>query len=162
MHKLRAEELCRQFGTKALLPTAIVRLFSVYGVGARKQLLWDACGKFMQGSGIFDGEGDETRDWLHVEDAAELLSAALDRAAVDAPIVNGGSGVARTNRDVLRLLSGSFPDMREIRFTGRRRPGDPAHFHADISLTLAWGWRPQRSFEVELAAYARWFQAGAP
>jgi len=55
-----------------------VRLFSIYGVGLRKQLLWDGCRKLMAADLVFSGTGHETRDWLHVEDAATLLIRSRD------------------------------------------------------------------------------------
>ncbi|MEO6830061.1 MAG: NAD-dependent epimerase/dehydratase family protein, partial [Acidobacteriaceae bacterium] len=97
-HKLMAEQMVtsysRQFGTSA----AIVRLFSVYGCGLRKQLLWDACCKFADNDSTFMGTGDEVRDWLHVEDAAALLLAAAEHASPQCPTVNGGSGQGVTVR----------------------------------------------------------------
>ena len=107
-HKLMAEQMvtsyCRQFGTSA----AIVRLFSVYGCGLRKQLLWDACRKFANNDSTFMGTGDEVRDWLHVEDAATLLMAAAEHASPECPTVNGGSGQGVTVRDVLVRLGSSL------------------------------------------------------
>src|SRR4051812_38158698 len=72
-HKKMAEELCQSYARNFDVRCAIVRLFSVYGVGLRKQLLWDACQKISGNELEFFGTGKETRDWIHVDDAAALL-----------------------------------------------------------------------------------------
>ncbi|WP_433984563.1 SDR family oxidoreductase [Tunturiibacter empetritectus] len=126
VHKLMAElfiaSYARQFGTS----TAIVRLFSIYGCGLQKQLLWDACRKFAAGDSIFTGTGDEVRDWLHVEDAAELLLAATENASVECPTVNGGSGEGITVREVLTHLKSSFPQRdSKLTFSGLKEQEIP-------------------------------------
>ena len=42
-HKLMSEILCRNYAQQFNLKVIIPRIFSVYGVGLRKQLLWDFC-----------------------------------------------------------------------------------------------------------------------
>lgn len=73
LHKQMAESLCQLYSLQFGVLSAVVRLFSIYGNGLHKQLLWDACQKFSSGKNIFFGTGKEVRDWLHVEDAARLL-----------------------------------------------------------------------------------------
>ncbi|MFO1183207.1 MAG: SDR family oxidoreductase [Bauldia sp.] len=162
VHKRMAEELCASYGRHFGLPCAAVRLFSVYGVGARKQLLWDACTKLARGDCQFAGSGAETRDWIHVDDVVELLAVAAEKAAPHCPIVNGGSGVSRSNRQVLFEVAGLIDPQIEPRFDGVTRPGDPADYRADISTTLTWRWAPRRQWQDELAAYVDWFRRGAP
>jgi UDP-glucose 4-epimerase len=158
VHKLMAEQLvasyARLFGASAL----IVRLFSLYGPGLRKQLLWDACGKFAAGNNVFMGTGDEVRDWLHVEDAAELLLAAVDHASSDCPTVNGGSGAGVTVRDLLQHLGSSLLKTTIIpSFSGAQRVGDPSRYIADLEGTKSWDWRPRRLWRDGVAEYAVWW-----
>ena len=161
MHKKIAEDLClsyaRQFGTQL----AIVRLFSVYGIGLRKQLLWDACAKITQGAPSFSGTGRETRDWIHVDDACELLQVASGHASAACPIVNGGSGQAVQIRTVVERLATILGNSTEVQFSQRSRPGDPTHYCADISTALDWGWRPRKPWGEGVQAYAEWFAKGA-
>ena len=44
-HKKETENLCLSYSNMFGLNISIVRLYSVYGNGLRKQLLWDACNK---------------------------------------------------------------------------------------------------------------------
>jgi len=161
-HKLIAEQLVEEYGRLFAVPAAVVRLFSVYGPGLRKQLLWDACGRLGGGEAAFGGTGREIRDWLAVEDAAELLVAAADRADRQVPVVNGGTGVGVPVAEVLQELVGALGSRGRPTFSGAARPGDPVGFVADISRARAWGWEPRVSWREGVAAYARWFAQGAP
>src|SRR5690349_14934637 len=138
VHKHFAEELCRYYAALYALRTAIVRFFSVYGVGLRKQLLWDACRKLSQNDTTFAGTGEERRDWLHVDDAVNLLYTATDHTAVECPIVNGGSGASASVAEVLSMLKNGFPAAGAIRFSGAQRKGDPVYFQADIARARSW------------------------
>lgn len=157
VHKTIAEDLCRSYARTFGVRTAIVRLFSVYGAGLRKQLLWDSCTKLTHGEGRFAGTGDELRDWLDVLDAAALLLAAADRAGAECPIVNGGTGKAASVRTIVEALGRKLGAATQPVFSGERRGGDPMGYEADIGEALAWGWRPERSLDEGLTAYVAWF-----
>ena len=161
VHKKMAEDLCRSYARHFGVRAALVRLFSVYGVGIRKQLMWDACTKLSQGSATFAGTGLETRDWLHVEDAARLLLVAAEHASTDCPVVNGGVGEAVPISQVVDLIAACLEIEAVPAFSRAVRAGDPTHYQADVSGAHAWGWKPQRDREREMRAYVEWFQKGA-
>jgi UDP-glucose 4-epimerase len=151
VHKRICEELCASWGPSY----AVVRLFSVYGPGMKKQLLWDACGKALRGDRRFMGTGDESRDWLHIDDAVALILAAA--RARETLIVNGGSGVGTSVRDVVTavfsLLKAGAPE-----FCGGGRPGDPARYLADIGRARSLGWQPRIAVADGIAQYVQWFR----
>jgi UDP-glucose 4-epimerase len=162
LHKQMAEELGLSYSRHFGVSVAIVRLFSVYGVGLRKQLLWDACSKLARGPAVFGGTGHEMRDWLHVDDAARLLLAVGQSAPSSRLIINGATGVGVPTSQVVDAVAGAFGGSATVRFSGVSRPGDPEHLIADISDALELDWRPERVMEAELARYVEWFKAGAP
>ena len=157
LHKLLSEELCQSYARQYGLKVAIVRLFSVYGPGLRKQLLWDACEKLSRGDSTFSGTGQELRDWLHVDDAVSLLAAAGEHASPCCPIVNGGSGQASTVAQVLQSLAEMFPKAAPLHFTGIARKGDPIGYEADTSRACAWNWRARVELPRGIAEYAAWY-----
>ena len=161
VHKKVVEDLCRSYAEHFGVRSALVRLFSVYGIGIRKQLLWDACSKLVAGNTRFAGTGLETRDWLHVEDAAQLMLTAAHHASTACPVVNGGEGRAVSIREVIELIAARLGNSLAPEFSGEARAGDPTHYQADVSSSLAWGWVQQHNRVREMNAYVDWYVAGA-
>jgi UDP-glucose 4-epimerase len=161
LHKMIGESLCRMYGVQYGLSTAVVRFFSVYGCGLRKQLLWDACVKASRGDTEFAGTGEETRDWLHVTDAAELVFRTVEHASPHRPVANGGTGESVPIQAVLDELFQSLGIQSKPTFTGVVRVGDPEHYRADISAAQQFGWLPKVGWREGMRAYAEWFQSNA-
>jgi UDP-glucose 4-epimerase len=160
-HKRIGEELCRLYGAQFGVRAVVLRFFSVYGAGMRKQLLWDASNRLRAGEAAFAGSGMEARDWLHVEDAVELIVRAQALAAADCPVLNGGTGIGVPVGEILRALAAGLGRRESPRFTGERRKGDPAALVADISRALATGWRPRIGWQEGVREYAAWHLANA-
>jgi UDP-glucose 4-epimerase len=158
-NKKMAEDLCLAYSRHFGISVVIVRLFSVYGIGLRKQLLWDACTKLSLGPWTFGGTGDETRDWLHVEDAARLLLSAGVSNISRELIVNGGTGVGITTRKIVETLAKAFNGVECVRFTGKARPGDPLHLVSDMECLSSLSCQATKSLEAELDLYAAWFKS---
>ncbi|MGE4239661.1 NAD-dependent epimerase/dehydratase family protein [Ramlibacter sp.] len=158
-HKKITEELigsyARHFGTRA----AIIRYFSIYGPGLAKQLLWDAAGKLSSSARevTFWGTGEETRDWIHVDDATALMVKLAEGDAAFT-VVNGGAGQRITASTVLHKLRDALGADVDIRFNGNVRPGDPRFYLADTSKLRQIGFEPAISLDEGLAEYARWFR----
>jgi UDP-glucose 4-epimerase len=158
VHKKIVEDLSASYGRNFGVPSICLRLFSVYGEGLRKQLLWDACQKAHKGNFCFSGSGEEKRDWLHVSDAASLMCQAMKHASPLSPILNGGTGKGTTTADILDLLGAQWePSLRPV-FDGKARSGDPVHLVADISVMESWDMKPQMSLSDGVQAYVSWFK----
>ncbi len=155
-HKLLAEQLCLEYGRFYGVASAVVRLFSVYGPGLRKQLLWDACGKLSRGETRFSGTGAEARDWVHVEDAAALLVQAAEHATPARPLLNGGSGVAVTVGEIVGEVAKALGAPAPV-FSGASRPGDPERLISDASAAAGIGWRPRIDWRAGVREYCAWF-----
>jgi len=161
VHKRLAEELCASYAQHFGIAVAVVRLFSVYGAGLRKQLLWDASQKIAAGENRFFGTGAEIRDWLHVEDAASLLIAAAAHASQACPVVNGGAGAGVTVIEILAELFAGFGRADAPAFSGEARSGDPLGYVADIARARQWGWQPLVDWKQGVREYVDWFKGGA-
>jgi UDP-glucose 4-epimerase len=92
IHKSIVENLCYDYSNLYGISISVVRFFSLYGPCLRKQLLWDACEKIYRADQAvtFFGTGNETRDWLHVGDAAALLYCLFESKS-SFEIYNGGA-----------------------------------------------------------------------
>ncbi|MEO8299135.1 MAG: SDR family oxidoreductase [Burkholderiales bacterium] len=157
VHKLAAEGLGRSYSRFFDVPVSVVRLFSVYGEGLRKQLLWDAAHKFRRGDPRFFGTGSEVRDWIHVEDAADLLCAAALGDQEPFEVYNGGHAAAST-RNVLTTLATHFPGQPQPVFTGETHTGNPRRLTGDSGHARRnLGWTPRIQLGDGLQRYHAWF-----
>jgi len=157
VHKVISEQICKSFAHYFGIHVAIVRLFSVYGRGLRKQLLWDACNKISKGDMNFFGTGNEVRDWLHIDDVATLLLCAGAHASPTCPTVNGATGYGTPVRDILCETLKLFRTPIEPQFSDLPRPGDPAGYIGDISLAIQWGWKPTINWKDGVRDYIQWY-----
>ena len=158
VNKVMAEELCHSYARHFGVAVAIVRFFSIYGQGLRKQLLWDACRKMSSGEMTFFGTGQEVRDWLHVDDASSLLIFAAAVASPQCPVVNGGSGAEVANSMLLEKLRRAVGASGPVVFSGAGRGGDPSRYVADTKQALALGWSPRVALDDGIQGYVDWFK----
>ena len=161
-HKAMMETLCqlhsRSFGGRSV----IVRLFSVYGAGIRKQLLWDLCVK-LRASGklrkvILGGTGDEIRDWIHIDDVTRLLVRASMRAPEGESVFNGGTGVGMAVREIANMVVTAWGGGVDVEFSGQKRPGDPDYLVADVQHCETLGYKSSVSVREALTDYVEWFR----
>lgn len=159
-HKNIAEILCQSYSSQFGIAFSIIRFFSLYGSGLKKQLLWDLCCKSETSKGEIPlyGTGEEVRDWLHVDDAVELLWLASENTSTDAYPVNGGTGIGTTVREIAEEIGKCFGTDRNIVFNNIIREGDPRFYLADISRAKSWGWGPRRELRDGIREYVRWFR----
>ena len=157
LHKQAAENLCSEYSNYFAINCSVVRLFSIYGVGLQKQLLWDAASKFRQGKNEFFGTGEEMRDWLSVMDAALLLVYAALKTQSVFEIYNGGNHHASIS-DVLNCLAMGLGATQSPQFTGQTHLGNPRWLLADSSKAAQMlGWQATTPFATGIQAYAEWF-----
>jgi len=156
-YRQMTEHLLASYARCHGIRVAAVRFFSIYGPGLHKQLLWDAAQKLLAGQpeAAFWGTGEETRDWIHVDDAASLLFH-LSTSAAPCLVVNGASGERVTVANVLGRLRGALGVDVALAFNGAVKPGDPRFYHADVSRLRALGWQPSIPLDRGLADYAQW------
>jgi dTDP-glucose 4,6-dehydratase len=110
------------------------------------------------------GDGQNERDWIHVEDHARGLVAVLEGGRVGETYLLGGRAV-RSNLEVVRTLCAIFDRLRPeagpheqlIRFV-TDRPGHDRRYAIDPGKAeRELGWRPTRSFEQALEDTVRWY-----
>lgn len=159
-HKLTAEILCESYSRFFDIPVSIVRLFSVYGEGLRKQLLWDALSKFQSDNFQFFGTGNELRDWIHIDDAAALLVRAGLTEQSTFEIYNGGFEHA-TTRNVLSRLSVASGYDKTVLFNGETHKGNPHRLTSCSQNTMRLlKWSPSIRLEEGLSRYVKWVAKG--
>jgi UDP-glucose 4-epimerase len=161
VHKKITEILCSSYAEHFNINVALVRFFSLYGKGLRKQLLWDLCTKLEKDQGplVLHGTGEEIRDWLHVEDAVRLMVLAMENASPNGLPVNGGTGQGMTVKEITCQVHDIFGKKCRIDFNGVVREGDPRFYQAAIERAGSWGWSASRDWKEGIEEYVRWFKA---
>jgi nucleoside-diphosphate-sugar epimerase len=158
-HKLMAEHICREYFELYNIPVAIVRPFSVYGNGLRKQLLWDVCSKLQQQNQIsLFGTGNESRDFIHVEDLCALIQCVVKDGQFNATTYNAAIGEQVLISTIAGLLQTYFDKNKIILFGGEQRKGDPLNWQADMSLATQLGFVPRITLEEGVQRYVRYYK----
>lgn len=102
-------------------------------------------------------DGLESRDFVHVDDATDALLRSLILERSPNTVVNVGSGVATTVRDVAKELALAFGARPNLTVTGQFRLGDIRHNYADITrLRDVLGIVPKIDLRSGLARFAHW------
>jgi UDP-glucose 4-epimerase len=162
LHKRLAEDLAFGWASQFGLDVAVVRLFSVYGPGIRKQLLWDIAQRLCVQPRAIElfGAGDELRDFLYIDDAVRLIGRLAGMERADQPLLlNGGSGEPSSVSAVAQHLCNALGVDTRVSFNGAVRAGDPRSLVADTTTAQALGFVPQVGLAEGLARFAAWTRA---
>ncbi|MGX5219800.1 NAD-dependent epimerase/dehydratase family protein [Pseudomonas segetis] len=102
-------------------------------------------------------DGNESRDFVHVDDVTEALLQGLVHKQAPNTVMNVGSGVATSVKTVAEELSRAFGVSPNLEITGQFRVGDIRHNYADISrLKSILGVVPKVSLGDGLKQFADW------
>lgn len=143
------------------LPICVARLAVVYGpeqVGAMFiPSLAEACATHRP----FEmTSGEQTRDFLYVDDAVRALLALAETEGAMGQVVNVGTGVECTVRHVAQeaaRLCGEGADLRIGAIASR--PGEASHYVCSIDkITALTAWRPQVGLDEGLARTLEWWR----
>ena len=164
VHKALAEELLRYYVTLFPIRASILRIFSAYGEGLKKQLFWDVTQKYRQalfeGGSTFPmwGTGAESRDFIHGLDVAHAALAVAEHSRETFQVVNVARGEECTVADAVKsLLSQVSPVITPV-FGGEERAGDPLNWRADVTVLKSMGWEPSVNLEDGMKRYFAWSQ----
>ena len=157
LHKRMGEELCEYYNRIYDYKIRTIRIFSAYGNGLRKQLLWDIFQKY-QNTGRIElfGTGNETRDFIHVSDIMKAMELILDYEG-DEQIFNVANGEEVSIRKLAEIYAECLGVSKNIvSFNGKTKEGDPKNWRADISLLKKLGYEKSMELEKGIAAYVKW------
>jgi len=102
-------------------------------------------------------DGEESRDFVHVDDVTDALLKGLMVSPAPNTAINVGSGVATSVRTVAEELTRAFGKEPNVVVTGQFRVGDIRHNYADITrLKDLLGLEPKVSLKDGLHRFATW------
>ena len=167
--KKHQEDLVLSFGQAYGIPSLALRFFNVYG--PRQSLSNPYTGVaaiflsrlLNEKPPLVFEDGEQSRDFIYVEDVAEAVVRALDSSEPGAHAVNVGTGRSVSIREVAQVLANHLEKDLEPRQLNRFRAGDIRHCHADSSraetiLSFQCRW----SFEDGIASLIEWSRNQRP
>lgn len=157
-HKKMAEDLCRYYNQCFGLNTLSLRVFSAYGEGQRKMLFWDLHNKILNSIGNIElfGTGEESRDFIHIEDIIQQIILAINHADFTGEAINVANGTEVRIKEIVELYRKFHPNSFSYSFNGKNRPGDPLNWCADISKMKEWGYDQKVSLYDGVDGYIKW------
>lgn len=157
IHKMQAEQICKEFFELYNIQTCTLRIFSAYGEGLKKQLFWDLYQKFNSGNRIeLFGTGTETRDFIYIEDIVHAIDCVIEKSSFDGNVINVANGEELTIQYIAEIFNKELGLDREIFFNNEVKPGDPLHWKADISKLKALGYHQKTAIESGIKKYVLW------
>jgi len=160
-HKLFCEMLAHEYAQSYGISSVICRVFSLFGPLQKRLLVWELYRQFAGGGERIElqGTGNETRDFLHVDDLAD----AILRLAVVAPrnqvtTLNVASGLETCTRELANEIGAVLTTEKTVACRGQARPGDPVRWWADVSNLKAMlgDWQPCSLREALARTFVHW------
>jgi len=165
VHKATAEYLLFHYARILNLSVTAFRIFSVFGPGLKKQMIWDvgqnALTAVKEGKKeiVLFGTGNESRDFIYVKDVCKAVLTVLAYPAKQrTEIYNLASGVESSILEVAQCLVKNLKVDVKVAFNGEIRNGDPVNWRADISRLKALGYESDYCLESGLKEIAAWMK----
>lgn len=161
--KLSQEQMCEIACASVDVDYVALRLQNVYGPGQSLRNpytgIMSIFANILRQGGKIDifEDGEESRDFVYVEDVARAFRAAVDLAP-DAPrVLNVGMGHADTVTQMVQMLEEKMDAPGSSAVSGRFRPGDIRHNYADITrMRDHLGFVPQVDLREGLSRTVDW------
>jgi len=162
--ELAAENYARVFCRAYGLETVCLRYFNVYGPRQTFSAYSGAITIFLNklsdgGRPLIFGDGEQTRDFVYVEDVVEANMLALNSAKAVGEAINIGTGVPNTINELVQRLQEKLGKQRLKPIYKSSRQGDVRNSYASIEKAKRMlGYRPKFSLEEGINKLVEWFQ----
>lgn len=162
--KLAGEGYCSAYHHCFSVETVALRFGNVYGPGSthKSSVVAKFIRKALAGERLeIYGDGDQTRDFIYLDDLLDAVIAAGTRTGVGGEVFQIATNAETTVNELCRLLFDAFGDAGiespPITF-GPTRQGDVARNYSDTSkAALRLGWTATTGLADGLARTVRWF-----
>ncbi len=134
--KMTGESYCLAFHQTYGLETACLRYFNVYGPRQNDDLYSGIIPVFISNLSegnrpIIYGDGEQTRDFVYVDDVVEASLLALEKPGIGGEILNIGTGMPVSINQLTKTLNHIMNTSTEPKY-GLKRSGDIRHTYANI------------------------------
>lgn len=107
------------------------------------------------------GDGSKSRDFIHVGDVVDFHLRLLENPVLWGGTFNLGTGKRTSVREIFEAMS-RFLESQAAPLFVPDLPEEAQHTQADITATLATGWRPRVALERGLREFLGTFRASLP
>jgi nucleoside-diphosphate-sugar epimerase len=161
MAKHALQQLVQAFSMTSGLSWAWGRIFYLYGPGEREERLVPSVIRgLLAGRPVPCTNGEQIRDYLHVEDVAGGFVALLE-SGHQGP-ANIASGRPVRIKDIIHLIAGQTGRPELIRLGERPTPaGEVPYLVGDCAILRGQQWRPRFDLETGLAHTLCWWRGAA-
>lgn len=158
------EEMFLCFGRAYGIPAVALRFFNVYGPRQALSNPYTGVAAIFSAR-LLNGEppviyedGQQSRDFIHVQDVARASVLAMERHEADYEVLNVGTGRPLTIRRIAQVLIDKLAGGKvEPQVVGQYRQGDIRHCFADIGrIREQLGFEPEVTFEDGVADLISW------
>lgn len=158
LHKKMAEDICMYFINNYQFDIKILRIFSSYGPGLKKQLFWDMYKRIKEiGSLELWGTGKESRDYIFIDDLVQAIYLIAIEKNKDYVVWNVANGEEVTIEKVAKIfLEAETGTCHELKFRNVVREGEPLNWCADISRLKSLGYKKNVNIEEGIKKYVDW------
>lgn len=158
LHKKMAEDICHYYIENYKFDIKILRIFSAYGPGLKKQIFWDMYQK-IKNTGQLElfGTGKESRDYIYIYDlvnAIYLIGQDREKQYVVWNVANGEEITVKELAEIFMENRSISKD--KIIFNGNVRQGDPINWCADVSRLKELGYVSNMGINEGIANYIKW------
>ena len=157
-HKWMCEILCEEYSRVYGVKTSCARVFSAFGPGLKKQIVWDAFVKLSgDESPEFFGTGEEERDFIYIGDLVSALQKIAKRDGERFEAVNVASGESVRIADVVSMVADAADlQGRGWRFSGEVAEGSPTKWVGDVSRLKGLGFERNWTFREGIRETIEW------
>ncbi len=136
----------------------ILRYYSIFGSGLKKQLIWDACKKIKENKLIFFGTGNEKRSWVHINDAIDLAIYSCNKLRKRINILDCHSYNVYKNKDIIDRLIKFYGSNKKPFFNKKKDKFAPKNQIPYSHKLKKLGWKPKVKIDKGLKEYVKWFK----
>ena len=161
--KTGADRLVNSYWLTYEIPAIIIRPFNTYGPNQHleKVIPRFITSALMDESLTVHGSGQNTRDWLFVDDLCQALDLVMhaDLATVKGKVINFGTGVDTSVHAIAKTILDKLGKSRSLLTFSQERPGQiRRHVSSTAKAWEALGWKAKTDLDHGLDQTIHWYQ----